>query len=46
MQSSLFEPGCPLMFNRSTGDRVDGTMKGPYEKGDQFAVLEYMKGGQ
>jgi hypothetical protein len=46
MQSSLFQPGCPVIFTRSTGERVDATMKGPSEKGDLFAVLEYMKGGQ
>ena len=46
MQSSLFEPGRPVIFTRSTGERVDATMKGPSEKGDQFAVLEYMKAGQ
>ena len=46
LQSSLFEPGLPVIFTCSTGDRVDGTMKGPLEKRDQFAVLEYMKGGQ
>eukprot|EP00670_Eutreptiella_braarudii_P016957 CAMPEP_0174346168 /NCGR_PEP_ID=MMETSP0811_2-20130205/1801_1 /TAXON_ID=73025 ORGANISM="Eutreptiella gymnastica-like, Strain CCMP1594" /NCGR_SAMPLE_ID=MMETSP0811_2 /ASSEMBLY_ACC=CAM_ASM_000667 /LENGTH=75 /DNA_ID=CAMNT_0015470489 /DNA_START=1 /DNA_END=224 /DNA_ORIENTATION=+ len=46
MQSSLFEPGRPVIFTCSTGDRVDGTMKGPSEERDQFAVSEYMKGGQ
>ena len=46
MQSSLFEPRRPVIFTCSTGDRVDGTIKGPSEKRDQFAVLEYMKGGQ
>ena len=46
MQSSLFEPGRLVIFTCSTGDRVDATMKGPSEKGDQFAVSEYMKGGQ
>ena len=46
MQSSLFEPGRPVIFTHSTGECVDATMKGPSEKGDQFAVLEYMKGGQ
>ena len=46
MQSSLFEPGRPVIFTRSAGERVDATMKGPSEKGDQFAVLEYMKAGQ
>ena len=46
MQSSLFEPWCPVIFTCSIGDRVDGTMKGPSEKRDQFAVLECMKGGQ
>ena len=46
MQSSLFEPGRPVIFTRSTGERVDATMKGPSEKGDQFAVLEYMKARQ
>ena len=46
MQSSLFEPGRPVIFTRSTGERVDATMKGPSEKGDPFAVLEYMKVGQ
>ena len=46
MQSSLFQPGRPMIFTRSTGERVDATMKGPSEKGDLFAVLEYMKGGQ
>ena len=46
MQSSLFEPGCPAIFTRSTGDQVDATMKGPLEKGELFAVLEYMKGAQ
>ena len=46
MQSSLFEPGRPVIFTRSTGERVDATMKGPSEKGDQFAVLEYTKAGQ
>ena len=45
MQSSLFEPGRPVIFTRSTGERVDATMKGPPETGDQFAVLEYMKAG-
>ena len=34
------------MFTCSTGERVDATIKGPSEKGDLFAVLEYMKGGQ
>ena len=46
MQSSLFELGRPVIFTCSTGDRVDATMKGPSKKGDQSAVLEYMKGGQ
>ena len=46
IQSSLFQPGRPVIFTRSTGERVDATMKGPSEKGDLFAVLEYMKGGQ
>ena len=46
MQASLFEPGRPVIFTCSTGERMDATMKGPSEKGDQFAVLEYMKGGQ
>ena len=46
MQSSLFQPGRPVIFTRSTSERVDATMKGPSEKGDLFAVLEYMKGGQ
>ena len=46
MQSSLIEPGRPVIFTCSTRERVDATMKGPLEKGDQFAVLEYMKGGQ
>ena len=46
MQASLFEPGRPVIFTHSTGERVDATMKGPSEKGGQFAVLEYMKGGQ
>ena len=46
MQSSLFEPRRPVIFTCSTGERVDDTMKGPSEKRDQFAVLEYMKGGQ
>ena len=40
MQSSLFEPGRPVIFTCSTGECVDATMKGPSEKGDQFAVLE------
>ena len=35
-----------MIFTRSTGEHVDATMKGPSEKGDLFAVLEYMKGGQ
>ena len=43
MQSSLFQPGRLVIFTRSTGERVDATMKGPSEKGDLFAVLE---GGQ
>ena len=34
------------IFTRPTGERVDATMNGPSEKGDQFAVLEHMKGGQ
>ena len=46
MQSSLFEPWCPVIFTCSVGDPVDGTMKGPSEKRDQFALLECMKGGQ
>ena len=46
MQSSLFEPGCPAIFTCSTGEHVDATMKGPSEKAELFAVLEYMKGGQ
>ena len=46
MQSSLFHPGRPVILTRSTGERVDATMKGSSEKGDLFAVLEYMKGGQ
>ena len=46
MQSSLFEPGCPFIFTRSTGERVDATIKGPSEQGERFAVFEYMKGGQ
>ena len=41
----FLEPGCPVIFTRSTGERVDATMKGPSEKGKLFAVLEYMKGG-
>ena len=32
MQSSLFEPGRPVIFTRSTGERVDATMKGPLER--------------
>ena len=54
---SCISSPCNLLFLNlavqlcSTGDRVDATMKGPSEKGDQFAVLEYemkldMKGGQ
>ena len=46
MQSSLFESGHPVIFTHSTGERVDATMKGPSEKGELFAVLEYMKAGQ
>ena len=43
---SLFECRRPLFFTCSISDCVDATMKGPSEKGDQFALLEYMKGGQ
>ena len=46
MQSSLFRPGRPVIFTRSTGECVGATMKGLSQKGDLFAVLEYMKGGQ
>ena len=34
------------LFTRSTGECVDATMKGPSEKGELFALLEYMKCGQ
>ena len=34
------------MLSILEGERVDATMKGPSEKGELFAVLEYMKGGQ
>ena len=46
MQSYLFQPGRPVIFTFSTGERVDAAMKGPSEKGELFAVLEFMKGGQ
>ena len=46
MHFSLFEPGYPVIFTRSTGESVDAIMKGPLEKGALFVVLEYMKGGQ
>ena len=46
MQASLFEPGHPVIFTRSTGERVGATKKGAAEKRELFAVLEYMKGGQ
>ena len=46
MQSSLFVPGCPVIFPHSTGEHMGGTTKGPSEKGELFAVLERIKGGQ
>ena len=46
MQSSLFQPGRQVIFTSFTSECVDATMKGPSEKGELFAVLEYMKGGQ
>ena len=46
LHASRIETNQLGIFTCSTGDRVDATMKGPSEKGDQFAVLEYMKGGK
>ena len=46
MQSSILELWCPIIFTCSTGDLVDATIKGRSEKGDQFAVLEDIKGAQ
>ena len=45
MQSSLIQPGRLVVFTLSTGEHVDGTMKGPSEKGVLFVVVEYMNTG-
>ena len=43
MQSCLFEPGRPVIFTRSTSDRVYATMKGPSEKHKPRPSLSYSR---